>query len=481
MTATYKTLFSFLCICSIFLTACTDEDNMEWNKGSQPLFLQADQSEIVLDVASPESDAVTFDWTTGSNQGTNAAITYVFELGLKGSDFENALSLDLGRDILMKSFKVEELNDLLLNNFNQLTGEETELEARVTANIDHPDIAPEVSEIVTVKATTYQPLTKTLYLLGDATPNGWDADNATELNKITGVAGGFTWTGNLTAGSFKMITTLGQFVPSYNKGADDTQLYLRESFDDPYDEQFTITEGGTYKITLNLITLTFHIEKTEGPEYSQLWFVGHSTGWSFEPMTADPLDPFLFHYNKDISEGGEFKIGTAANSWDAEFFRPETNGAGLEGTNVVKWAGDPDNKWDIPAGVYKITLDTRSMKIEIKEFTPYPMIYLVGDASPNAWDIGNATAMTAGSDPYQFTWTGTLTTGELKFTCDKQSDWNGDWFIAPEPDMSPTGQEQQMLFNSPGAGVDYKWKITEAGTYAVVLDQLRETVIIQKQ
>jgi hypothetical protein len=131
--------------------------------------------------------------------------------------------------------------------------------------------------------------------------------------------------------------------------------------------------------------------------------------------------------------------------------------------------------------VYKIKLDTRDMKIDIVPFIPFEMIYLVGDATPNGWDIGNATTMTATADPYKFTWTGTLNTGELKFTCDKQDDWNGAWFLASEADKTPTGQEEQMLYNYPGAGVDYKWRITEAGTYQIELDQLKETVTIKKQ
>ncbi len=56
-----------------------------------------------------------------------------------------------------------------------------------------------------------------------------------------------------------------------------------------------------------------------------------------------------------------------------------------------KWAGDPDYKWNITGGVYKIKLDTRDMKIDIVPFVPFEMVYLVGDASPNGWDIGNAT------------------------------------------------------------------------------------------
>lgn len=130
----------------------------------------------------------------------------------------------------------------------------------------------------------------------------------------------------------------------------------------------------------------------------------------------------------------------------------------------------------------------------MSEFHPYEGIWLVGDATPNGWDLSNATAMTKTSD-YVFTWTGQLNAGELKFTCDKQSDWNGAWFMcAAGSDVEPTGQTEQALFIDKSSAsckaqyldlnvgdVDQKWKITQSGTYTITLDQLHETVTIIKQ
>ena len=102
--------------------------------------------------------------------------------------------------------------------------------------------------------------------------------------------------------------------------------------------------------------------------------------------------------------------------------------------------------------------------------------------------------MTKTSD-YVFTWTGKLNAGELKFTCDKQSDWNGAWFMcAAGNDMEPTGKPEQALFIDKSSDnckaqyldlsigdIDQKWKISQSGTYTITLDQLHETVTITKQ
>jgi hypothetical protein len=463
------------------LTSCTD-NLIETDKGNQTLELSVNNDMVVLDINVPESNALAFSWTPGSNFNTNAAISYTLEIAMSGTSFEPSRTEVFEKGVTFFSLKTEEVNALLLESFGVNPNEEAELEARITATVHNDQITPQVSGIVKMRITGYQPVSKTLYLIGDAAPNGWDADNATKMNSISGVAGGFVWQGRLNAGNLKFITTLGSFVPSYNKGGDDTKLYLRESFDDAYDEPFNIPTGGVYKITLNIINLAIKIEALEAPEYSQLWFVGNPTSWNFRAMTVDAADPFIFHYNADLSAGGEFKIATIEGNWDCVFFRPTVD-LTAEGVNldVGKWAGDPDYKWNITGGVYKIKLDTRDMKIDIVPFTPYAMIYLVGDASPNGWEIGNATSMNAGSDMNKFTWTGTLNVGELKFTCDRQTDWNGAFFLASQNGIEPTGSEEPMIFSSSGSNPDNKWKINDAGTYSIELDQLQETVIIIKQ
>src|SRR5690606_20913121 len=252
-----------------------------------------------------------------------------------------------------KTYKNEELNDLLMSEFGVAANTEIILECRVIAKVA-AEVPDEISPVQTISITTHLPITKTLYLLGDATPNGWDANNATEMTAVTNTPKAFSWTGRLNAGKFKFITTLGEFAPSYNKGQSNSSLYYRSSFDDPYDEQFEITEGGNYKIAVNLITMAIAIERTAGPEYERLWFVGNPTGWTFKEMTVNPLDPFKFHYNDNLSAGGEIKIGTVQGDFDAVFFRPTVNNT-AEGSNldVDKWAGNPDFKWNITGGTYK--------------------------------------------------------------------------------------------------------------------------------
>ena len=106
--------------------------------------------------------------------------------------------------------------------------------------------------------------------------------------------GQFTWTGKLNTGSFKFITTFGEFLPSYNRDAtagEGFKLTYRTSGDQP-DEQFTISKEATYIVKANLLDLTLTLTETEdiGWRYEEFFIVGSFTGnngWGFEALSKD--------------------------------------------------------------------------------------------------------------------------------------------------------------------------------------------------
>jgi len=473
----------FSIIFLLFATISCDKSEMELDKGNTPLAISSSTSEVVFEVNLPDKQAVAFDWTTGTNNGTGAAISYVFQLDIAGNGFQSGISEDLGKNIRTRAFSMAELNTLILETFGQPAGKMVSLDARVIATVHTPNPTTDTTEVIQITATPYKPITKTLYLIGDATPNGWDAGKATALTMNSGETGGFLWSGKLTPGKFKFITTLGQFSPSYNKGATDTKLYFRENPEDPSDNQFEITESGNYRILLNLLNLTISIEKSAASPYTQLWLLGDATtgGWDVNQESAmyvDPLDPFVFHYN-GMLKAGDFKIATQQGTFDCKFYRPTIANAPLTETNV-ELTTSPDNKWKVTAaGAYKMRLDLGSSKIEIKAFTPYTKLWMIGDATPNGWNDAAPNAMTKDAlDPYVFTYEGVLNAGEFKIPTAIGTNWNFDCFM---PAVSGEGiASTHMTFVEKG-GADRKWKILVTGNYKVVINQLYETISITKK
>ena len=486
-----------LALAIVALTSCADNDYSVFNKGYDKLTLTSDQQTTILDEHTHANEAVLLSWTTGNNGGTGNRIYYQLELAPKGTNFQNAyVAVDNETQIYTWSATQENLNSIILDKFDGTPGESIELEARVSATSEGTE---KQTSTIDFTVTPYKPVTETLFLIGNATPNGWSIDNATEMTRQDN--GKFTWEGNLVEGDYKFVTNKSDFLPSYNNDGEGNLVY-RSSDEEP-DEKFHIDEAHYYRINVDLLEGTLTCEKADGmrPSYDQIFFVGDATGWGFEEMTKDPIDPFLFRYGKIINSAGEFKFATANGSWENMYKATNEHQAYSDATVSFVSGFDPDNKWYLNEGetgkAYKICLDIRSGKerMMMKEFTPYEMVYLVGDATPNGWDLGNATPMTATADPMVFTWTGQLNAGELKFSFDKRSDWNGAWLMCGlGNDIAPTGSEEHALFINKSdeylkaqyldkniGDVDQKWKITSSGTYTITLNQLKETITIAKQ
>ncbi len=484
------------------LTACVDdhflEEAVKQGGSMEKVAITASGEAIVLSEAQYSADALTLNWTSGTNFGSNNRIYYTLEIDRAGNGFANPYTaVDYKTQSYSWTVSVEKLNDILREHFDETDGGTVDLEARVSAFV------PEVSEVQTATVpftvSAYIPVTETLYLIGDATPNGWSADNATPMKRTD--KGIFTWTGNLRPGNFKFITTLGQFVPSYNRGPDG-KLILRQTFDEP-DEQFSIEESYAYDVKVNLLTgdISYNKADKEIPRFNMLYLIGNMTGWSFQPFDkVDLLDPFLIRLGHNFEKGGDFKFGTSNGSWENNYKATVGNAPYTDQSTVFVSGYDPDNKWvlkDNELGYYKICFDVRRdrERMIMTPFTPYPCIYLIGSATSAGWSIGDAVPMTAdAADPCVFTWEGELNSGELKFTCDKQGDWMGAWFMSDTGGKTPTGEEEKLLFIDKSNDafkaqyiefsvndIDQKWNISDAGTYKITLNQLKETVTISKQ
>lgn len=484
----------------VVAASCT-EDLTELNKGHDVLTLTATAQEIVLAETNHADEAVTLNWTTGTNHGTGNRISYTLDIAKAGTDFANPYSVELGNGVYSWSRTVEQFNTLLTQDLGIAFGETADFEARVTATVAGYEEAQKQISTVSFKARTYQPASRTLYLIGDATPTGWNADKPTVMELIeTGI---FEWTGKLSSnGGFKFITTIGNFLPSYNRDAASEGMKLIYRTDDNQpDEKFTVEEDGTYRVTVDLLRLTVAItEVTEGGwRFDEIFFVGNFTSWNFVPMTPDALRPNLFHYGEvfEWKDGGEFKFGTQ-QGWDNMFFAAEAN-APYTSTGVI-YNNSTDTKWLLRqeecGKAYKISLDITkdNEKMIMKPFTAYENIYLVGDAAPGGWNLGNAVAMQpSGDNPFVFIWTGSLAAGELKLSCDKKSDWMGAWFMPDADGKEPTGELENMVFVDKSDDdfkalypdvnindVDMKWKITQAGVYTITVNQLKHTIIIAR-
>lgn len=228
----------------------------------------------------------------------------------------------------------------------------------------------------------------------------------------------------------------------------------------------------------------------DAPPFERLWIVGNATpnGWNINTpneMVKDPTNAFQFKYNA-VLNAGEFKIPTTTGNWGTDFYMPPVNHPPLTSTDVVLTpGGNPDNKWEITeGGPYKILLNiSPSPFIEIKKFTPYENVYIVGDATPAGWNIDAPVVMVQEeTSPWIFTWTGELKSsgeGAFKFPTEA-GNWGGPFFMAPVAN-APLTTTTYMLAPTGSPDNKYKVKAGEEGTYKITINQLEETISIVKQ
>ena len=420
------------------------------------LALSASKTTIELNQKNSSNEAISLTWTTGTNHGTGASISYVLQIDKKGNNFTNAITEDMGKGIYVKSFTVGELNDSLLNRWVSTPGTETELEARVISTVYSTPSVNDTSAVITILATPYQPVSKTLYLYGSASPKGTDLNNALALTPQSDPTV-FVYQGSLAVGSFKFITTKGQLLPSYNKGDDSTKLALRTADSQP-DGQFSITEAGVYKIVVSLLDLSISYSKIDYPAYSEIYMVGGAApnGWDIAnatKLTQSTSNPFIFTY-QGVMQVGEFKFPVNRNTdWNQDMFER------VDDTHMYLHAGGTpgDDKWTITKkGFYTITLNQLDNTISIYR----EKLYMVGSATPIGWTITNAIQMTEdATDGCIFTYTGPMVAGEFKFPVNRNSDWGQDMYMRTD--------DSHMYRHIGGQADDKKWTINAAGNYVI--------------
>jgi starch-binding outer membrane protein SusE/F len=470
MTRSFLNLWISGLLLSVLLVSCgKDEEYIVELAGD--LKLAASAENIVLQQKFDAQNGLTVQWTTGTNNGSGAAISYLLQMDKAGNNFASAQSFNIGKAVYEKSFSVAELNQRMTEDFGVTPGDTAVLEIKVTATVLTTPETTQVTDVKSVTVVTYEPVSTTLFIIGSASPNGWSADDAIALEPHATIPGVFEFKGALGAGEFKFITTRGQFLPSYNKGANSTSLVYRTDDAQP-DDKFEIAEGAVYKIVADLLNLTISVTKYDLPVYDALYIVGSASpnGWDITnsiQLEQDEGNPFLFRYI-GVLHAGEFKFPVNRNGdWGQDMFMRET-----DSTMYLHHGGDPDdNKWTIEKkGFYVLTLNLSDLSIDIHR----EELYIVGSATPIEWDITNSIQLVEDNeDGCIFTYEGPMVAGEFKFPVNRRSDWGQDMYMR----VSDT----EMYRHKGGDPDDNKWNITNAGNYRIVANLETLAISIQQR
>jgi len=346
-------------------------------------------------------------------------------------------------------------------------------ESRYHMVLDFSDLSIVIEKIITPAAPD------SLFMVGNATPNGWSIDMATEMVKDPDNSEKYIYEGPLTPGAFKFPV---------NRKTDWSQdMYMKDTLiegsfyhhigGEADDNSWTIgaDEGGTYKVVLDFKTLAISIKKTvETSAPDSLFIVGSATpvGWSIDKAIALDIDDNnsnIFIY-EGILMPGEFKFPVNRNTdWGQDMMMNDTTNAGHFYHHI---GGESDDvSWTIAegdSGKYYIVLDFVSMTIDITKLGATPdALYIFGSATAVGWKVDQSIELER--DPEnanQFIFDVKLIAGEFKFPVNRQSDFGQDMM------MKDTVNVGHFYHHIGGEADDVKWVIAEGeeGLYHIVLD-----------
>lgn len=178
-------LFAFLFLVS-GITACQKTETKDYYEGGTPPVLSASTSTVTLESGQEANTAITLNWTNPDYMFTTGLnshdVTYTIEMDTLGANFGSSKKVEtvIAKD-LSKTYTVGELNSILGNDMLLQLDPRREytLQVRVIATIG--SAVPLVSNVISFKTKPFQPPPKVtpppsghLYLVGDATPGGWN-------------------------------------------------------------------------------------------------------------------------------------------------------------------------------------------------------------------------------------------------------------------------------------------------------------------
>ena len=453
-----KTLFLAAALGALFTFSCQKpeantpgggDDKTPSGKTLAAPALQADKTAVTLDEASAAQEALKLTWTSGLSEGDNEPVSYTLYANAEGKDlFTDPQKFEAGK-ALQKAFTGEQLNSLAAKLG---ISEEGKIVFGVYAVADKGTYESQLSNKVSVTVTLYKATFEgpdALYLVGAATPYGWDLSQALELPNDGN---------NVYKASEVPLRVLPQslnagFKLYFSRGGDgeDPRFIGQDPASENFGDAIIVEEGmqdtqflpapagytnGVYDIEANLNDLKVKItRKGDLPEVQlpeKLYMVGGCFEWGWTAAECTTLDKVSD--KKYEAKGIKMAFGTNENPLGFKvWLGPDTYSpyfamaADATKENVkILLVEDSDapqfypGKLGYESGTYDIAMDFNSMVATftlIESAPAFPeKLYLLGGCFSSDWQYSDDFVLNSVSE-------GVYQASGIVFT--GMEDWNG--------------------------------------------------------
>ena len=224
--------------------------------------------------------------------------------------------------------------------------------------------------------------TSTLFMVGDATPNGWSIDDPTPFTQKADDPMLFTWEGTLNTGEMKLCLVAGSWDNPFIHPVNDQEIISKSNVSGQTfamwagapDNKWRVTDAGKYRLTFDMRNWTINSEFLgELQKETHIYMIGDATagGWAWDnaqEFTQDASNKDVFTWEGQLTEG-TFKM-SEEKDFNAPFYRPSSanvtvDASGVSASDMV-FTASPDDQWKVTeTGTYQITIDINNKTIKV--------------------------------------------------------------------------------------------------------------------
>ncbi|HWI90334.1 MAG TPA: SusE domain-containing protein [Flavisolibacter sp.] len=355
---------------------------------SDPSKLATEKTTVTGTSATSTSHSNTFTWTS-SFPGYTGVVTYVIQYDSAGKNFANPKQMASygGASVYMADVNQGDMNTTGLAS-GIAVGVAGKVDYRVKATTASGAVA--YSNTVSVSMTPFSPVPANLFIVGDATPGGWNNPVPVPSQQFTKIdAYKFSITLGLNGGkSYLFLPVNGDWSHKYGFiGANNTNNVNGDDFKPEGGDMKAPAATGIYRIVVDFQTNKWTVTPVTLP--TNLYIVGDATagGWNNPvPVPSQQftqLDTYTFGLVTTLTTGKSFLFLPVNGDWNHKF------GGSSDGSSLSKLLTDgdvPGSNTPAPSvtGQYLITVNFFTGTYSV---VPYSgNLFIVGDATPGGWN-----------------------------------------------------------------------------------------------
>jgi len=355
---------------------------------SDPSKLTSENTSVTGTSGTSTEHSNTFSWSSAF-PGYSGTVTYAIQYDSAGKNFAAPQTIAGygGASVYSASLNQGDMNTTALTS-GIAVGTTGTVEYRVKATTASGSVS--YSNVVNVGVTTFSPVPPNLYIVGDATPGGWNNPVPVPSQQFTKVdAYKFSIRLGLTGGkSYLFLPVNGDWSHKYGGvGANNTNNPNGDNFKPEGGDMLAPAASGVYDIVVDFQTSKWTVTPVSVP--MNLYIVGDATagGWNNPVPTPSQqftkLDTYTFAIVVNLTATKSYLFLPVNGDWSHKF------GGATDGSapaTLLADGGVPGSNTPAPSsdGQYLIVVNFATNTYSV---VPYSgNLFMVGDATPGGWN-----------------------------------------------------------------------------------------------